>query len=370
MKAYDLVTGKNRERFTGILLVYDVHKELDRSKEIVEVRAGKLEKINIGLIGAGSFAQSMILPYLKNHEGVNLEGVLVAEGHMSQNVAKKFGVSKCYSDPDSLIQDDSINAIVIATRHDLHSLYIQEGIEHKKHIYVEKPLAIKHEDVRKIINVHRQGETDVMLGFNRRFAPLTQKCVELFAKRQSPMSISYRINAGFIPEENWIQNWEEGGGRILGEVCHFVDLCRFLCGQGYRTVYAQTAGDDKFRDNVMLVIGFRDGSLANISYLSSGDSSFPKERIEIFCQGSVAVIDDFKGLQVARMEKLHSSKSSQDKGHKRQIQLWLDSLMNGTAIPVPFEQSVDATIVTFMIHESLNTGKVIDFDQYSQKFYK
>jgi hypothetical protein len=119
----------------------------------------------------------------------------------------------------------------------------------------------------------------------------------------------------------------------------------------------------------MVVMGFRDGSLANINYLSSGDSSFPKERIEIFCQGSVAVIDDFKGLQVARRGKLHKTKSSQDKGHKKQIELWLESLTKGAAIPVPFEQSVDATIVTFMIHESLNTGKVIDFDQYSQKFY-
>ncbi len=370
MNAYDLVTGKNKERFTGILLAYDVQKELERSKEIVEVRVGKLEKINIGLIGAGSFAQSMILPYLKGYEGVSLEGVLVAEGHMSQNVAKKFGVSKCYSDPASLFQNDSINAVIIATRHDLHVPYIQEGIKHKKHVYVEKPLAIKEEDLREIIKAHRQGEADIMLGVNRRFASFTQKCVELYAKRKAPMFISYRINAGSIPEENWIQNLEEGGGRIIGEVCHFVDLCQFLCNQEFRTIYAQTVGEDKLRDNVTVLVGFRDGSQANISYYSSGDNSFPKERIEIFCQSSVAVIDDFKSLQVARQGKLRSSKSAQDKGHKKQIYLWLDSLKQGHPIPVPFEQSVHASIATFMIHESLNTGKVVEFDEYSKKFYE
>jgi polar amino acid transport system substrate-binding protein len=368
LKAYDLITGKRKEKFIGILLAYDVPQRREKEKDIVQVRAEKREKINIGLIGAGSFAQSMILPFIKGHQGVNLEGVLVAEGHMSQNVAKKFGISQCYSDPGSLFQNDSIDTVIIATRHDLHAPYILEGLKHRKHIYVEKPLALKEEDVKKIIEAHRGAETDIMLGFNRRFAPFTQAWLNKLAARTSPMLITYRINAGFIPGENWIQNREEGGGRIIGEVCHFVDLCRFLCGEEFKSIFAQTIGGDKYRDNLSVLAGFRNGSLASINYISSGDKSLPKERIEIFCQGSVAVIEDFKTMKVARKEKLRSSKGTQDKGHKKQISLWLESLKQGHPIPVPFKESVEATIATFMIHESLNTGKVIRFDEYSKKF--
>lgn len=368
LKAYELVTGKRKERFTGILLAYDAEKELDKKKEVIEVRSGKEGKINVGVVGAGSFARTMLLPNVKDYEGVNIEGILVAESHMSRNAAEKFGIAKCYSDPASLFENESIQAVIIATRHDLHAPYVIQGLRHGKNVYVEKPLAVKESDLQEIIEVYGRSRQDIMVGFNRRFAPLVERCADFFSARKSPMFMSYRINAGFLPPDHWTQNAEEGGGRIIGEVCHFVDLCRFLCGEKFRSVFAQNTGDDKQRDNVSILVRFQGGSLANINYLSSGDSAFPKERIEIFCQRSVAEIDDFKSLSLVRQGKVTRIKGSQDKGHGRQIRLWLESLIQGEPIPVPFEESVDSSVATFMIHESLNKEKVIGFDEYRRKF--
>jgi predicted dehydrogenase/threonine dehydrogenase-like Zn-dependent dehydrogenase len=368
LDAYELVTGKRKERFTGILLAYDAEKELDKKKEVIEVRTGVAGKINVGVVGAGSFAQSMILPNVKDYEGVNIEGILVAESHMSRNVAQKFGIAKCYSDPASLFENQDIQAVIIATRHDLHAPYVIQGLKNGKHVYVEKPLAVKESDLREVIEVRRRSQQDILVGFNRRFAPLVEKCAEFFSRRESPMFISYRINAGFLPPDHWTQDAGEGGGRIIGEVCHFMDLCRFLCGEKYQSVFAQNTGDDKMRDNVSVLVRFRGGSLASIHYLSSGDSAFPKERIEIFCQRSVAVIDDFKSLSLVRQGRVTKIKGNQDKGHARQIRLWLESLIQGKPIPVPFEESLDSSVATFMIHESLNKEKMIGFDEYRQRF--
>jgi len=370
MEAYDLITGKREEKFTGMLLEYDVHKELARGRNIIKVRPGKTSKINIGLIGAGNFAQSTLLPNIKQYKNVNIEGVLVAESHLSQNIAKKFGIGKCYSEPDSIFQNENINAIIIATRHDLHAHYVIEGLKNNKYVYVEKPLTINESELKEVIRVHKQAEKDVLVGFNRRFAPLTEKCMEFFSHRTLPMFISYRINAGFIPPDHWMQRAEEGGGRIIGEMCHFVDLCQFLCKSEFKSIFAQNIEDDKSRDNISILIKFYDGSIANVNYLSNGDESFPKERIEIFCQKSIAVIDDFKSIKLMREGRGKIYKKHQDKGHRKQIQLWLESIEEGTPIPAPFIESVNSSIATFMIHESLNKEKVVAFDTYSQKFFE
>jgi len=369
LAAYNLIRGKKKEKFVGVILEYDVEKEI-KPLVIERLKPQKLSQINLALIGAGNFAQSTILPVLKKYKNLNIAAILVAKSHLSKNIAEKFGIKKCFSNSDLIFKDKAISAVIIATRHNLHAPYVIESLKNNKHVYVEKPLAMNEEELREIIHIRNMTKGDVLVGFNRRFSPFIDECRKFFPQKNVPMFILYRINAGFVPANNWVQNPEEGGGRIIGEVCHFVDLCQFLCNSNYKSIYAQNIGSDELRDNISITIKFDNGSLANVNYISTGDKNYPKERMEIFCQDSIAVIDDFKKLELIREGKSKTYKSIQDKGHKRQIELWLKSIEGGLPIPVPFTDSVNSTIATFMIHQSLNKGKIILFDEYSQKFYK
>jgi polar amino acid transport system substrate-binding protein len=365
-EAYDLIMGKTEERFIGVLLEYEQEKEVRPDITLRKAGLETTKGVNIGVIGAGSFAQATILPFLQKKEDVNLVGVLAAESHLSQNVAKKFGFAKCYSRPEDVFADPGLDAVVIATRHDFHAPYTLQGLKSGKHIYVEKPLAINKDQLQEIVRVYDESDRDVLVGFNRRFAPHIERCKGFFAQRQAPMFINYRINAGYVPPDHWMQNKEEGGGRIIGEVCHFIDLCQFVCQSEYQSVFAQNIGNDVLRDNVAITVKFEDGSLANVNYLANGDTSFPKERMEIFCENAIAVVDDFRLLHLVRGGKPNIVKGHQDKGHKHQMELWIQSFKEGKGVPVPFPESVNATIATFMVHESLNTEKVIRFDSYAK----
>jgi predicted dehydrogenase len=368
--AYNLITGKAGQKFMGVLLEYDYSRNIEPSIKIKEVQQKKISPINIGLVGAGNFMQSTLLPLLRKNKNITLRAVVAAEGHLSQNVAKKFGIDKCYSTSSSIFSDEEINTVIIATRHNLHAAYVIEGLRNNKQVYVEKPLAFSEDELRDVIKVRNKANQDVFVGFNRRFAPHIEKCREFLAKRNAPLFINYRINAGFIPSDNWIQSRVEGGGRIIGEVCHFIDLCQFLCHSGYKSIFAQNIGRDELRENVSIIIKFDDLSVANIHYLANGDKSFSKERIEIFCQNSIAVIDDFKKLELIRNGRRKIHKAAQDKGHQRQIELWFKSIEKNQPIPIPFIESVNSTIATFMVHESLNKEQVIYFNEYSQKFFE
>lgn len=368
-KAYDIITGKSKQKFIGVLLKYSDTSEMksiivNKDKQSFDHRG-----INIGLIGAGNFAQSTLLPALRRYKNINLEGIVTAESYIAQHVAKKYGVKKCFSKPELVFSDENINTIIITTRHHLHANYVIEGLKNDKNVYVEKPLALNAEQLKEIISIYDSSDADVFVGFNRRFSPYITQVKKYYAKRIAPMFINYRINAGFISADHWVHSREEGGGRIIGEVCHFVDLSQFLSGSRFRSIFAQSIGNDELRDNVNIVIKFMDSSVANIMYLANGDISYPKERIEIFCQNSIAIIDDFKRLTLVRGGEQKIQKGTQDKGHQKQIELWLQSLEGNTPIPVPFIESVNSSIATFMIHESLNKEKVIYFNEFSKTFF-
>lgn len=367
-EAYHLITSDKRERYIGILLEYDYQKEIEPFIRIKDIEPQKESKISIGMIGAGNFAQSTILPVLKKCKNINLEGIVEARSQLSQNIAEKYGFNKCYSDVESVFTDENINTVIIVTRHNLHAQYVIKGLKANKNVYVEKPLAINESEIKKIIHTRNELGKDVFVGFNRRFSSFIKKCKDFFINRSAPMFVNYRINAGYIPPEHWIQSEEEGGGRIIGEVCHFVDLCQFLCQANYKSIFAQNIGGDKNRDNIAVIIKFDDGSLANINYLSNGDIYYPKERIEIFCQNSIAVVDDFKKAEFIRGGKRRVYKKIQEKGHQKQIETWLNTLIVGESIPIPFIESLNSTIATLMIHESLNRGENLSFDEFSKRF--
>jgi len=364
--AYDLITYKvKNESFIGILLAYD-HRAADTEKAVF-IKGSPSKKhsnkiISAGFIGAGSFAQNFILPILKqNKKNVRLTGVSTSKGITSKNVAKKFKFFFSTTDNNQILKDEEIQAVFIATRHNLHARYVIESLKAGKAVFVEKPLAMNLAELNQIALAHRENPHSVMVGFNRRFAPTIVEMKTFFGKRVQPAVINYRVNAGFVPKEHWTQDSVEGGGRIIGEVCHFVDLLMHLTGSLPIKVYADlvSAARDEMisKDNVSITFKYRDGSIGNIIYTAAGDKTFPKERIEMFCEGSVAVIDDFKTVTFSRHGKTKTfGGSTQDKGYRGTLQAFIQSLQTGSDCPIPLQESVHSTMATLKILESLSVG--------------
>jgi polar amino acid transport system substrate-binding protein len=239
-----------------------------------------------------------------------------------------------------------------------------EGLKSGKHVFVEKPLALSIEELRAVLEASNESQSKIMVGFNRRFSPFTQSVKEFFSSRSLPLAVNYRINAGFIPKDNWVHDPKEGGGRIIGEVCHFVDLIQYLVGSEPTKVYAETITSNNTEqvdaDNINITLKFHDGSVGSISYLANGDKSFPKERVEVFGGGSICVIDDFRSAVLIRNGKKNRLKSKQDKGHKAEFEQFIHSILNNEPSPIDFKEAVITTLTTFKILESLNTGVPVE----------
>ena len=232
-----------------------------------------------------------------------------------------------------------------------------------KPVLVEKPLAVNREQLDEIRSVYRAAKEAtpspfLMVGYNRRFAPFTERLKELFAGRREPMVVSVRVNAGYVPHDHWVQQNSSGGGRIVGEVCHFVDWARCVVGSGITSVAASALPDGARynHDNVVATLTFQDGSIANISYLANGDRSVAKEHFEVFCEGKVGRITDFRTLELARGGKTRRTRAGQDKGHQREIELTVDAMRRGGCSPIPFEELVEVSEATFAIEEAIARG--------------
>jgi predicted dehydrogenase len=288
---------------------------------------------------------------------VQLTGIASAGGLHAAHAAKKFGFQYATSSEDEIINDPNINTVAILTRHDSHADLVVKALKAGKHVFVEKPLAITPEQLAKIVKQLKTGNYQLLAGFNRRFAPLAQKLSEFYAGRTEPLYIHYRVNAGYIPLTHWTQDPEIGGGRIIGETCHFVDFITFLAGKPPVSVTAHALPDGgKYReDNVSMTFTFPDGSIGVIDYLANGDKSFPKERIEVFCEGSVAVLDDFVSLQTVRDGRKSQTKGAQDKGHVHEWKAFIKSLREGGAPPIPYDHLFGVTKATFAAVESLRS---------------
>lgn len=371
IQAYDLITGKSKtkEPHIGLLLTYD-HRTPDSSDTAFQIRESSefppLEgRVRIGFIGAGSFAQNYLLPHLKKNKRVQLIAVATSKGVTSSGVAKKFKFREAASDDRSIATHTDIDTVFIATRHHQHADQVNQCLRKGKSVFVEKPLALNMEQLQSVIDTHNQTGGRVMVGFNRRFSPTIQEVRKFFDKKVQPAMIHYRINAGFVPKEHWTQDAAQGGGRIIGEVCHFVDLIMYLTGSLPIKVYADTISSNLdsliAHDNVSITFKFRDGSIGTIEYVAVGDKSFPKERIEMYCENSVAVIDDFKKCTLTRNGKTKTfGGSKQEKGYKQCVESFIGSIQSGQDAPIPLRESVNAMIATFKILESLQLGRPVD----------
>ncbi len=320
-------------------------------------------RLRVGCIGAGAFARAQILPHLRGMDGVSLESVVTASGVSAESARRNFGFQRAQT-PSELLNNPELNAVFIASRHQSHAEYIVAALRQGKAVFVEKPLAVNGPQLELIQQVYgdaaRNGRAPfLMVGFNRRFAPATEKIRRFFVKRQEPMLVHGRINAGFISSTHWTQQDSEGG-RIIGEFCHFVDWARFIVGSPIRTVSttALPDGGRYNRDNVAVTLTFADSSIANLLYLANGDPAVPKEYFEIFCEGGVARLDNFELLQLARNRETKRFRLARDKGHRREVQLTVQAMMSGMEAPIPFEEIVEVTEATFSIAKTARVSEV------------
>lgn len=356
-KAYDIVLGKVDEPSIGILLKYPEGNP-DKKRATFSVNTNKIENINVGFIGAGSFAQSYLIPNVKA-AGASLDTVVTTKGITSKNVAEKFGFNNTSSSAEDIVNNTKINTVFIATPHNSHANYVIEALDKNKHVFVEKPLAMTTEELEAVEVAYRQSEGKLMVGFNRRFADVSKIIKQAFISLSEPVFVNIRINAGFIPKEHWTQNPEIGGGRIIGEMCHFIDLMQYFTDSEPVKVYADCLNFDndklKADDNISIIVKFKNGSVGNLVYLANGDKSLPKESIEVFGGGKVGRIHDFRSGELHEGNKTTKLKSS-SKGHKQEVLEFITALKQGDNSPICFESIKLTTLTTFKIIDSLNTG--------------
>jgi predicted dehydrogenase/threonine dehydrogenase-like Zn-dependent dehydrogenase len=353
LKAYQLILDRS-ELFTGILLKYDVSKKISSRVNIKEVKAISAEP-SVGFIGAGSFANNVLLPALKGN--CNFVGISSSRSNNSRNIADKYSFSYCTDKASELVEDKNINTIFVATRHDSHAKYVLEAIKNKKHVFVEKPLCLHAEELEQIKKQQEESKSLLVVGFNRRFAPHIQKVHSLFKNIDQPVAITYRVNAGTLPKDHWIHDQAIGGGRIIGEVCHFIDLVTYLANSKVKSLSANSLqGSANTNDTLVINLAFENGSIANISYFSNGNKELNKEYLEIFSSGQVAVINDFKDLSLYGKSIKNSSLSSQDKGHKQEVKAFLDAIREGKTSPIPFSEIYHSMLCAFKVEESIKSG--------------
>ena len=346
--AYQMIVDRS-EPFLGIALKYDVDKPLSPLVNLEEKtkKGGK----GIGFIGAGSFAQNFLLPNLK--EKANLTAVATSRPHSARKVADKFGFGIATGDAAEVLSHSDTDTVFIATRHDTHGSYVLKALEAGKHVFVEKPLCLEEEELETIKSTVSGSDLKVMVGFNRRFAPMVEK-VKAFLPEEAPKTLHFRINAGNLPGDHWVHDPKVGGGRILGEACHFIDLAVFLAGSPIQSVTARALDNGRnLLDTVVIQLGFENKSIASITYCSQGNSNLSKEYYEVFCQGTTAILDDFQSLTLYGKTVKKEKASSQDKGHRKEVELFLESLNRGGSGPISFAECYHSMLATFKVMESI-----------------
>jgi len=347
-RAYDLILQRSAP-FTGIVLAYDT---ANAPLATVSLREQSFDpaKPNVGLVGAGSFAQHFQLPALQGQAG--LVSVASNRPNAARNVADRYGFAAVTGDAADIFNDTRVNTVFVATRHDSHAAYVIRSLEAGKNVYVEKPLCLDIGQLDAVREAYHRSAHRLMVGFNRRFAPFTQKVREQHANG-IPVAIQYRVNAGAVPPDHWVHDPLIGGGRILGEVCHFIDQCMYLAGAPVTHVSAAAfnvpGGKD---DTVTIQLQFANGSIAGISYFSNGNAHLPKEQIEVFGRGTVSVIDDFRTLTVYG-KSTSKETTRQDKGHAGAVRAFLDAVRSGKPSPIPFDEIDLVTRATFAVLESV-----------------
>jgi len=365
-QAYQLITNRVNQDFLGVMLTYPektLELEFIRIPVYSSFSSSKQtsEKLNLGVLGAGNYANAVFLPAIKSVGDVGLHTIVSAGGNSAQHTARKFKFAYAASDENAILSEKKINMVAILTRHCDHANQTIENLKLGKHVYCEKPLALKEEELVLIEReLKKKNHPYLMVGFNRRFSPFGLSLKNAFMDRTEPLYAHYRINAGYLPASHWLHDPLIGGGRILGEGCHFIDFLIYLVGLPPSSIFARAMPDyGKYnQDNTLLTLEFPDGSMGSIAYLANGDKSYSKEYIEVFCGGKIGILDDFSSLSIIQGGHRQQQKShfGQDKGHRAAWQAFLDSIKNGSPAPIPYQDVLATAYASIAAIRSLNLG--------------
>jgi polar amino acid transport system substrate-binding protein len=283
-------------------------------------------------------------------------------GISARAAAQQFGFAQVATDPDAVFSESEIDLVFVVTPHENHAEQTIRALKSGKAVFVEKPLAVNREELEEVTEAYRAHPQPLIVGFNRRFAPLSVRLREYFDDRVEPLAIHYRVLAGRIPAES---PWQDpaSGGRIVGELCHFIDYCRFLVGKKVVRISAEAAGPlaEKSHppDNLQVLMKFADGSIATVSYLSAADPGPGKEEVTVTGEGRTAILNDFRQLECHHKGEIKSWKGKQDKGHEAELKCVLEKLKSGTAMPIPFDELCEVTELTFAVQDALSLGETI-----------
>jgi predicted dehydrogenase/threonine dehydrogenase-like Zn-dependent dehydrogenase len=323
----------------------------------VNKRSFQKKKGVISIVGAGNFTSAIILPTLKKLNA-DIKYIASSGGLSSTLLAKKHQIAKSTSNYKEILEDGDTDLIFITTRHDTHASMVLESIKAGKDIFVEKPLALKLKELEEIISLYNKSNVNISVGFNRRFAPLAKEMKKIIGNENTPINIIATMNAGFIPSDVWVHNMEVGGGRIIGEACHYIDLCTYFSGGNIVSVCMNSIGINpkENTDNASILLKYDNGTNAVINYFSNGSKSYSKERIEIFSQGRTLIMDNWRTLKAYGFTGFSKSTSKQNKGHFNQFKELIDQQINGGESIIPFKEIINTTKASFAAVESLKTG--------------
>ena len=314
----------------------------------------------IGIVGSGNFTGSTILPKLKKISA-NIKYIASSGGLSSTILAKKYGISNSTSDYNQILNDDDVDLVIITTQHHMHAKMVIETIKAGKSVFVEKPLALNKNELDEIIKIYNTSNVNLTVGFNRRFAPLAKNMKKALGGTFTPINIVATMNAGFIPKDVWIHDMEIGGGRIIGEACHHIDLCTYLSESKVVSVCMNAMGVSPVEntDNVSILLKYENGSNAVINYFANGSKGYSKERVEVYSQQRTLIMDNWRSLKGFGFNNAISSKKSQDKGHQNQFKALLEQQKNGGSSIIPFDEIINTTRASFAAVDSLTEGKWI-----------
>ena len=375
VRAYELISSKQPS--LGVLLEFPQSQQsvaTDLRRQTIHLRTPIDSKPSVAsrvaIIGAGNYASQVLIPAFKKN-GANLSCVASRNGLTAALAARKFGFGEATSDLDLVISNSAIDTIVVATRHDSHASLACRALESGKHVFVEKPLALNAADLARVVTAYdrvtRERSSDapiLTVGFNRRFAPQVQRMKSLLREVHEPKSFIMTVNAGGIPRDHWVHDPIAGGGRVIGEACHFIDLLRFLCGSPIVAVQATSFGRDsavEIRDDKMsITLSFADGSFGTVHYLANGHRSISKERLEVYCAGRVIQLDNFRRMSAVGWKKFRRMNLwQQDKGHVAEVRAFLDAIASGGPPPIPIEELAEVTQATFDAVQAAETQEVV-----------
>jgi predicted dehydrogenase len=364
VEAYDLITGGN-EPYLGILIEYPPPAERPQRRLELRVTSSANRDLGVSIIGAGNFARMVMMPLLSKAPGISWRGLCAAKGVNAEHSGRKMGFAFATTDAAELWNDPQTQAVFIATRHNLHAEFVVACLRAGKHVFVEKPLCIKPEELETLTaDVQKLGEGCplLMVGFNRRFAPATAH-VRQFFEGTKPLSVSYRFASAYVPPDSWTQDPEVGGGRIVGEACHAIDTCVALTRSVPIKVFAESVSKpnstETTDDSVFITLRHENGSISNISYQADGDRAFPSERIEVFGGQKVAVIDAWDEIQLWGGSRRKNLRGHKDKGHKAEFAAFLKACREGGTWPIEWQQIYSTTWASLAAVRSLREGTTI-----------